>query len=75
MECGWDDIGSWESIWNLSKKDNNGNALSGRIIAHNTRKSLIKSGERLVVTVGLENAIIIDTKDALLVANRKIRKM
>ena len=71
LECGWDDIGSWESLWNLSKKDNNGNSLDGRIIAHKTKNSLIKSGTRLVATIGLENTIIIDTKDALLVANRE----
>ncbi len=71
LDCGWDDIGSWESLWNLSKKDQNGNSLSGRIVAQNTRNSLIKSGERLIVTLGIEDAIIIDTKDALLVAKRE----
>ena len=71
LDCGWDDIGSWESLWNLSKKDKNGNSLNGRTVAHKTKKSLIKSGERLVATIGLENIIIIDTKDALLVANRE----
>ena len=71
LGCGWDDIGSWESLWNLSSKDKNGNSLNGRIITYKTNKSLIKSEEKLVVALGLENAIIIDTKDALLVANKE----
>ena len=71
LDCGWDDIGNWESIWNLSKKDKNDNSLNGKIVTHDTIKSLIKSETRLVLTIGLENIIIIDTKDALLVANKK----
>ncbi len=71
LDCGWDDIGNWESIWNLSKKDKNYNSLKGKIVTHNTKRSLIKSEKRLVLTIGIENIIIIDTKDALLVANKE----
>ena len=70
LDCGWDDIGSWDSLWNLSKKDNKGNSFKGRVIEDKTKNSLIQSDERLVVALGLENTIIIDTKDALLVANK-----
>ena len=70
LDCGWDDIGSWDSLWNLSKKDNNGNSFKGRVIEDKTKNSLIQSEERLVVALGIENTIIIDTKDALLVANK-----
>ena len=71
LDCGWDDIGSWDSLWKLSKKDKNGNSLNGRIITHKTKNSLIKSEERLVIGIGLENVIIVDTNDALLVANQE----
>jgi len=71
LDCGWDDIGSWESLWNLLKKDENNNSLKGKIIAHKTKGSIINSEERLVVSLGLENTIIIDTRDALLVANKE----
>ena len=70
LDCGWDDIGSWESLWNLLKKDENNNSLKGKIIAHKTKGSIINSEERLVVSLGLENIVIIDTQDALLVANK-----
>ena len=53
------------------KKDKNGNSLNGRILAHKTKNSLLQGEERLVVALGLENVIIIDTKDALLVANKE----
>ncbi len=71
LDCGWDDIGNWESIWNLSEKDKNDNSLNGEIVTYKTKKSLIKSETRLVLTIGLDNIIIIDTKDALLVANKE----
>ena len=70
LDCGWDDFGSWDSLWNLSKKDKKGNSLKGRVITDKTKNSLIRSEERLIVSLGLENIIIIETRDALLVANK-----
>ncbi len=69
--CGWDDLGSWESLWKMSKKDVNGNYLNGRVLADNTRDSLIISKEKLLVGIGLDNLILVETKDAILVAHRK----
>ena len=71
LNCGWDDIGSWESLWEISKKDKNGNSLSGKILAKDTKESLIRSENKLVVTIGLENIVVVETKDAVLVANSK----
>ena len=71
LNCGWDDIGSWESLWKMSKKDNNGNSLSGRVLANDTKDSLIRSDHKLVVAIGLENIVVVETKDAVLVANSK----
>jgi len=71
FECGWDDIGSWESLWKMSKKDHNGNSLNGRVFAHNTKNSIVRSEDKLLVSLGLEDAVIIETKDAVLVTNKK----
>ncbi|MBO8206801.1 mannose-1-phosphate guanylyltransferase/mannose-6-phosphate isomerase [Prochlorococcus marinus XMU1406] len=71
LNCGWDDVGSWESLWKMSKKDQNGNYLIGRVLAKETKESLIRSEEKLVVSIGLENIVIVETKDAILVANKE----
>ncbi len=70
LDCGWDDIGSWESLWNISQKDEEGNSIKGKVIAKETKTSLIRSEEKLLVCLGLKDVMIIDTKDALLVANK-----
>ncbi len=71
LNCGWDDIGSWKSLWEISKKDNNGNSLIGNVLAKDIKDSLIRSENKLVVAIGLENTIVVETKDAVLVANSK----
>ena len=71
LNCGWDDVGNWESIWKISKKDPNGNSLNGRVISQDTKDSLIRSEDKLVVGIGLENVVIVETKDAVLVSNKK----
>ncbi len=71
LNCGWDDIGNWESLRNISKKDLNGNSLKGRVLAKDTKDSLIRSETKLVAAIGLENIIVVETKDAVLVANSK----
>ena len=70
LSCGWDDVGSWESIWKISKKDKKGNFVKGKTLIKNTENSYIHSDEKLVVGLGLENMIIVETKDAVLVANK-----
>ncbi len=71
LDCGWDDIGNWESLWNISKKDLNGNSIKGNVLVKETKASLIRSEEKLLVSLGLKDIMIIDTKDALLIANKK----
>ncbi len=70
LNAGWDDIGSWKAIWQNSKKDKKGNTLQGKIIAKDTRDSFIKSENRLIVGLGIEELIIIDTDDALLISHK-----
>ncbi|WP_166371102.1 mannose-1-phosphate guanylyltransferase/mannose-6-phosphate isomerase [Psychromonas sp. SA13A] len=70
LDAGWNDIGSWSALWEMNDKDSRGNANIGNIILQDTSNCLIHAGERLVTAVGLEGMIIIDTKDALLVASK-----
>jgi mannose-1-phosphate guanylyltransferase/mannose-6-phosphate isomerase len=69
----WSDIGSWESLWELRRKDARGNAVAGRAIAHDTRNCLIQSeGTRLVACSGVEDLVIVDSGDTLLIARRPL---
>jgi mannose-1-phosphate guanylyltransferase/mannose-6-phosphate isomerase len=67
---GWSDIGSWSAVGDLTKADNNGNRIEGEVQLHNVSNCYIQSHERMVGAVGVSNLIIIDTPDALLVADR-----
>lgn len=72
-DIGWSDIGSWDSISDLAPADENGNQLDGASdpILINSKNNYIKSNaNRIVATVGVEDLIIVDTPDALLIANR-----
>jgi mannose-1-phosphate guanylyltransferase/mannose-6-phosphate isomerase len=70
MDLYWNDVGSWDSIFAVLPKDEDGNAKVGDVIATHTRDSLIMSDKRLIATVGIENLLVIETDDALLVARR-----
>ena len=66
MDCGW----SGSALWDIAQKDMNGNVLSGDIISFNTRDSYIHATDKLVTTIGLDDVIIIETKDAILVSKK-----
>lgn len=66
----WSDVGSWMALWELSAKDACGNAVQGDVRLQDTRNSLVYSGHRLVATLGVDNLVIVETSDALLVADR-----
>lgn len=66
----WTDIGSWNAFEDFLHKDNNGNAISGETILHNVANCLIQSEHRLIGAVGIKDLIIIETSDAILVANK-----
>ncbi|MDC1073263.1 mannose-1-phosphate guanylyltransferase/mannose-6-phosphate isomerase [Gammaproteobacteria bacterium] len=70
LDAGWSDIGSWDSIYELLEKDNAENVTAGNSINQDTSNSLIFSHHGLVVTKGLDNIVIVNTSDAVLVANR-----
>ena len=69
LDAGWSDIGSWKSLWNYEKKDINGNVKYGKVFTSKTENSYIRSNDRLLVTHGIKDLIIIETSDIILVAN------
>jgi len=66
----WSDVGSWSSLWDISPKSESGNFSTGDVIHHSTTNSYIHNSNGLVATVGIDNLVIVNTKDALLVANK-----
>lgn len=71
LNAGWNDLGAWDAVWQVGKKDDNGNVTSGDTLLSNTNNSLVHASSRLVGTVGIDNLVIIETADAVLVADRK----
>ena len=67
-DIGWNDVGSWQAVHEISKKDENGNALQGNVIAVGCKNSLIRSEKRLVAAIGLEDLCVIETADAVLIS-------
>jgi mannose-1-phosphate guanylyltransferase/mannose-6-phosphate isomerase len=68
VDMEWNDIGSWQALWNVSEKDTSGNVVHGDVILEDVHNSLIRSENRLVVGVGLNNTLVVETADAVLVA-------
>ncbi len=70
FDAGWNDLGSWEALWQNGKKDNNQNVVKGDVVIHDVHNSYIRAETRLVAAAGLDNHIIVETGDAVLVAHR-----
>ena len=69
LNAGWDDVGSWSALYDISQKDENQNVLKGEdIITLDTTSSYIRGGKRTIATIGLDDVVIVDSDDALLVA-------
>lgn len=71
LDCDWNDLGSWEAIYDISEKNKNGNCITGNVIDINSKNSMIYSTSKLVTTIGLEDTIVIETEDAILVCDKK----
>ena len=70
LNAGWNDLGAWDAVWQVGKKDERGNVTTGDTLLSNTNNSLVHASSRLVSTVGVANLVIIETADAVLVADR-----
>jgi mannose-1-phosphate guanylyltransferase len=71
MDAGWNDIGSWSSLWDISVKDEAENATSGDVLLHETTNSFVRADDKLVAVVGLDDVVVVSTKDATLVAHKE----
>lgn len=71
LDAGWSDVGSWASLWDVSAKDEQGNVQRGDVCAIDSSNNLVFSEHRLVATLGCENLAIIETADAVLVADKR----
>jgi mannose-1-phosphate guanylyltransferase len=68
-DIGWNDVGSWEAVYNLADKDRNSNAARNGLIAEASRGNYVDA-QKLVALVGVENLVVVDTPDALLIVHR-----
>ncbi len=70
VEMGWNDVGSWQSLWDIAQRDEGGNAMKGNVVSERTRNSYLRSEGPLVAAVGIENLVVVATKDAVLISHR-----
>lgn len=70
LETRWSDVGSWSSIWEISEQDDDGNVTRGDVLSHGTKNSLLMADRRCIAAVGLDDMIVVETADAVLVANK-----
>ena len=70
LDVGWADIGSWDSVWDISKKNKDGNFIKGNILTINTSNSYLRSEGRLIAAIGVKDLIIVETRDAILISNK-----
>tara|TARA_A100001035_G_scaffold248692_1_gene218923 strand:- start:1201 stop:2640 length:1440 start_codon:yes stop_codon:yes gene_type:complete len=71
LDAGWNDIGNWEAMWEVSNKNDSGNVEIGKVVTRQVKNSYIRGQEKLIVGIGLEDLIIVESNDALLVVNKK----
>jgi mannose-1-phosphate guanylyltransferase/mannose-6-phosphate isomerase len=71
LAAGWNDLGAWEAVWQVSEKDADGNASSGDAIVNDSRNTLVHATSRLVGVVGLQDVVVVETPDAVLVSSRE----
>ncbi|NMV27989.1 mannose-1-phosphate guanylyltransferase/mannose-6-phosphate isomerase, partial [Vibrio parahaemolyticus] len=70
LDAGWSDVGAWSSLWEVSEQDEQYNVIRGDVLVDNSQRCYINSSNRLIAAIGVEDLVIVDTKDALLVAHR-----
>ncbi len=70
LDAGWNDLGAWDAVWQLLPKDADGNATVGDALVVDSRRSLVHASSRLVAVIGLDDVVVVETADAVLVADR-----
>lgn len=69
-DCGWSDVGSWSSLWEIQPHDEEGNVFVGDVMAEKTHNSFVRCDKRLTALVGVNDLVVVNTKDAVLVADK-----
>lgn len=70
LNAGWNDVGSWSALWEVNEKDYQGNALTGDVFVHNSSNCYINTDDTFVAAIGVDNLVIVNTKDAVLVIDK-----
>ncbi len=70
LDCGWNDIGAWSALWDVAQRDEQGNACRGDVIVDSCSNSYLRSESRLIAALGVDNLVVVETADAVLVADR-----
>lgn len=70
LSAGWSDVGCWASIWEVHDKDERGNVVKGDVLLHDSHNCLVHGNGKLVAVLGLEDVVVVETKDATMVAHR-----
>lgn len=70
LDARWSDIGSWSALWDVSEKDDHGNAIHGDVMIQDGNNLMVHADHRLVATVGVHDLVVVETKDAVLVADK-----
>lgn len=70
LDAQWSDVGAWSALWDISEKDSAGNVRKGDVIVHNSTNSYFNAEQKMIAAVGVDNLVVIETKDAVLVANK-----
>ncbi len=70
LDAGWSDVGAWSSLGDLSEKDEQGNAVLGDVLLHDTRNTYVRSERQLIATVGVDDLVVVESDDAILVAHK-----
>lgn len=70
LDCGWNDLGSWEAIYDTAKKDKKKNYILGNVIDIDSKNSMIYSSSKLITTIGLKDTVVVETEDAILICDK-----
>lgn len=70
LDAGWSDVGSWSALWEVSDKDDSHNAITGDVFLHDTTHCYINTDDKMVAAVGVDNLVIVNTKDAVMVVDK-----
>ena len=70
LDCGWSDVGAWSALWEIGAADSDGNVIEGDVLLKDARNNYVRSESRLVAALGVEDLVVVETADAVMVADR-----